>query len=989
MKTDVIQTSFAAGEFGPSLFGRTDIAQWANACETVENMLPRSYGPAISMPGTRYVATVSDSTLRTRLIPFVFNRTDAYVIEMGDLYMRFFTDRGQVVTKSGTEDLSAFTANLIAHWKMNDNVAGTGTTLVLDAVGSHNGTASTVTSSLSTTAIVDKGFDLNGVYSVTVADNIAFTKTASTQPMTIAGWAYYSKNGATQFLFSKWNTTGSREYRLGVNSTDKIIFDIFDEDNTAQNGWVSDESIQVGWNFITAVFVGPGTSAGALTCYVNAVPFPMSDNLSGSFVKMKNTAAQVTIGAQNTNQSFWADKIDNFAFFDIALTSGNVSSLYATSAYQLTTVFTENEVFDVQFTQLNDIVWLTHPNHPPQKLVRTSANEWTIADFAFIGGPFLDDNTAVTTITASATTGTVNLTVTPTTTSLFTLSGSTLGHHGAYWMIGGLAQTNATTGLQEIGYVEITHVINGYTATATVLKNLKVSTATAVWAEGAWSAVRGYPACVTIHDWRLWFARTDHEPQKIWGSKNFVYEDFALGTQADDDALNLPLAATESNEIQWLASGGNLIAGTFGGAFVINSRSADTITPDNAYANEEVGFGSEDIMPKKIGNFLYFVQQFGKKLREMFFNFDLDSYKAVDRTILSPHILSDGCIDMAVQRNPETILYNILANGTLATMSREVDQDVTAWARHTTAGTYTSIAIIPSQSENYDEAWVIVERWIEGAQKKYVEFFENIEVPTQQYDCLYLHSALTYDAYESTSTSSATISLSASSGSVTLTSSTAYFAGSQVGRRIRAVDENGDTIGQGQITATASTTSITLSITTTFNALSYAAGRWGVSVSTVSGLGHLEAKTVGILADGLVESLTRTVASNAVTLGSNYWVIHVGLSYDQILFTLPKEAGTNRGTAQGKLQRYNEISLKVNRSTQNFKYGPDADNLDELNLAFTPTVTTLYTGVLPPQSGGISMRGGYTRGAQIYLKNSQPLPIEILSIMGALDTNEK
>ena len=394
-------------------------------------------------------------------------------------------------------------------------------------------------------------------------------------------------------------------------------------------------------------------------------------------------------------------------------------------------------------------------------------------------------------------------------------------------------------------------------------------------------------------------------------------------------------------------------------------------------------------MPKKIGNFLYFVQQFGKKLREMFFNFDLDSYKAVDRTILSPHILSDGCIDMAVQRNPETILYNILANGTLATMSREVDQDVTAWARHTTAGTYTSIAIIPSQSENYDEAWVIVERWIEGAQKKYVEFFENIEVPTQQYDCLYLHSALTYDAYESTSTSSATISLSASSGSVTLTSSTAYFAGSQVGRRIRAVDENGDTIGQGQITATASTTSITLSITTTFNALSYAAGRWGVSVSTVSGLGHLEAKTVGILADGLVESLTRTVASNAVTLGSNYWVIHVGLSYDQILFTLPKEAGTNRGTAQGKLQRYNEISLKVNRSTQNFKYGPDADNLDELNLAFTPTVTTLYTGVLPPQSGGISMRGGYTRGAQIYLKNSQPLPIEILSIMGALDTNEK
>src|SRR3990167_3011777 len=198
MKVDTIQTSFTGGEFGPSLFGRSDLAQYANACEIVQNFLPRPYGPAISMPGTRYVATVSDSTLRTRLIKFVFNRADAYVIEMGDLYMRFFTNRGQVVTKIGTEDLSAFTANLIAHYKMNDNVAGTGTTTVLDAVGSYNASASTVTSSLSTTAIVGDGFNMAVRYHISGVDNIAFTRTASSQPMTVAVWAYYSNNGSTQ-----------------------------------------------------------------------------------------------------------------------------------------------------------------------------------------------------------------------------------------------------------------------------------------------------------------------------------------------------------------------------------------------------------------------------------------------------------------------------------------------------------------------------------------------------------------------------------------------------------------------------------------------------------------------------------------------------------------------------------------------------------------------------------------------------------------------
>jgi hypothetical protein len=79
-KVNHIQTSFAGGEFGPALFGRTDIAQYANACQIVENFLIRPYGPALSTPGTRYIATASHSTLQTRLIKFIFNRTDAYVI---------------------------------------------------------------------------------------------------------------------------------------------------------------------------------------------------------------------------------------------------------------------------------------------------------------------------------------------------------------------------------------------------------------------------------------------------------------------------------------------------------------------------------------------------------------------------------------------------------------------------------------------------------------------------------------------------------------------------------------------------------------------------------------------------------------------------------------------------------------------------------------------------------------------------------------------
>lgn len=999
-KIDIIQTSFSAGEFAPSLYGRTDIAQYANACAIVENMIPRSYGPVISMPGTRYVATVSDSTLATRLVKFVFNQQDSYVIEMGDLYMRFFTNRGQVISSAAaaTEDLSGI-SNLVAQWKFNDN---TNSTTVIDSVGSYSGTASCLTVTLSTVGVVNTCFNFKGLYYVSVADDIIFSRTSATQPFSYIAWIYYTPaGGSIQTIVAKRQATSANSEYIWLAQNGKLYFSIYDSIQGGRRQWSTSSAVlNEGWNFVGVTFKGLGTDASDCNLYVNGVVQPTSLYVAGDFVRMRDTATPLKIGAYDVGTNKFADKIDNVAFFGRDITPAEIASLYNGSVpYQIATVFRSEEIADVQYTQLNDVIWLTHKNHAPQKLIRTSASSWVISNAPIIGGPFLPDNTPVVTstgvtastitITASATTGTVNITVSPTNSSLFTVSGSTLGHHGSYWMIGGLAQTNSTTGLQEIGYVRIDYVTNSYTATATVIKNLKVSTATNVWAEGSFSAVRGYPARVAFHERRLFYARTNYEPQTEWGSVIYDYDNFALNTEADDDALNLPLASNESNEIQWLASGKYLIASTFGGAFVTNSGSAAPITPNNANASEETGYGAESIVPKKIGNLLYYLQRFGRKLREMYYEFETDTFKAADRTILSPHILGDGAIDMEVQHNPETILYCVLNDGTLATMTREVDQQVTGWARHSTAGTYTSLTIIPSQESSYDEAWVIVERWINGVQKKYVEFFEDLTVPDRQDLCLYLHSALTYNAYESTTTSSATISLSASTGSVTVTASTAYFAGAMVGKRLQAIDQDGNTLGEGTVTATASTTSLTLSITTTFNALTYSSGRWGISVSTLSGLSHLEAKTVGILADGATESLTRTIASGAVTLGSNYFVINVGLSYDQIIYTLPKEAGSQRGTAQGKIQRYNEMSLKVNRSTQIFKYGPDASTLDDINLAFTPTVSTLYTGVLPPQSGGISMRGGYSRGAQIYLKNPNPLPIEILSIIGSLDTNDK
>jgi len=784
-KIDTIQTSFVGGEFAPSLFGRTDIAQYANAAATLENFLIKAHGSIISTPGTEYIneCKTGGSTSIARLISFTFSRTDSYIIEMGVGYFRFYTNGSLVVS--------------------------------------------------------------------------------------------------------------------------------------------------------------PGTTA-----------------------------------------------------------------------YEVAHTYTADELYDVQFSQLNDIIYLAHPDHRTQKLTRVGASEWTLTDFDFLGGPFLPDNTDTSiTITPSATAGSITLSATG---NIFTPSAATIGHIGAYWKIGTAAVTSATTGLPIQGYVKITAITNPSTATATVMETLSGTTATTIWAEGSWSKVRGYPARVTFHQQRLVFARTEYQPQNVWGSQNFIYDNFAVNDGNDDDALDLELASNESNDIKWLASSKSLIAGTYGGEFVIKSGDDGLLTPGNASARKETSWGSEAIIPKKIGNFFYYVQRFGLKLREIFYSWDYDNYKSVDKTILSPHITDDGIIDMAYQQSPDSILWCVTTGGNIATMTREVDQEVQGWSKQTTEGSYESIATIPSQDSAHDEVWVIVKRTVNGSTVRYIERFKSQTVPDLQRNCFYVHSGLSYSAFDATS--SVSISLSATAGTtVVVTSSASYFNATDVGQRIRAIDSEGTIVGEMIITAYTSATNVIGEVRYAFNTTSYAASLWGLSVDNISGLDHLEAEEITVLVDGGTDKPDKTVSAGSISLANDGFVIHAGLAYYQTFKNLPQEAGSQRGTSQGKIQRINQAAFKVNRSHKGFKVGAVADELDTVSyiesttqeIAYVGTIPNanftlerisfrdpatpmgtpevLYTGVIP----NVSVRGNYAYGAQLILQNQDPLPVELMSLITTIDTNDK
>lgn len=85
-----LQTSFAKGELSPRIEGRPDLAAYFEGAKEIINFLILRQGGVERRPGTRFVKEVKDSTRDTVLIPFEFSVNDAYQLEFGHLYIRFY-----------------------------------------------------------------------------------------------------------------------------------------------------------------------------------------------------------------------------------------------------------------------------------------------------------------------------------------------------------------------------------------------------------------------------------------------------------------------------------------------------------------------------------------------------------------------------------------------------------------------------------------------------------------------------------------------------------------------------------------------------------------------------------------------------------------------------------------------------------------------------------------------------------------------------------
>ena len=99
-KLQTIVTNFSGGEFSPLLAGRVDLEKWNSSARTLSNVVALKQGGVTIRPPLTFQVATKDSTKASRLVPFIYSRTDAYQLEFGDAYIRFRKADGSVIESS-------------------------------------------------------------------------------------------------------------------------------------------------------------------------------------------------------------------------------------------------------------------------------------------------------------------------------------------------------------------------------------------------------------------------------------------------------------------------------------------------------------------------------------------------------------------------------------------------------------------------------------------------------------------------------------------------------------------------------------------------------------------------------------------------------------------------------------------------------------------------------------------------------------------------
>lgn len=537
--------------------------------------------------------------------------------------------------------------------------------------------------------------------------------------------------------------------------------------------------------------------------------------------------------------------------------------------------------------------------------------------------------------------------------------------NGAYGFIG-IAQGN---GFDDIGYTP----------------NFSDSGGSPPSTRNLFAAVNDYPSTVAYTQRRLCFANSNNDPEKLWASRVAAFLNYTSRSPVqDDDPLIFTMSGNKANPVRNLIEvAGKLVMLTDAAEWTLNGD-ADGILKPTAINPLVQGFnGSNGLMPIGIGPSALFVQARGSVVRDLRYSFESSGYQGNDLTVFSTHLF-DGktLVDWDYAQIPNSVVWAVRSDGAMVGMTYVREQNMNAWHRHDTDGLYEAITVVPEGTEDY--VYVVVKRTIGGVTKRYIERFNSRFVTDIATDAFFVDSGLTYNGWNSGST---TMTLSLGTGwtvsdTQTLTASAGFFTALDVGNAIvlQIKDSSGAVTDQVTATIAGYTSPTIVTVTPSKNVpvgfQGVAFTTWGKAVKAVTGLGHLEGKTVSVLGDGNVDP-QKTVAAGGISLSRPFVVVHAGLPFTSEIETLDIE-NLQGETLADKQKRPNRVGLLVESSRGIFA-GLSGGPLYEYKQRATENygqATALKTGLAV-----VSIPGNWQDNARVVIRQTDPLPLTVLALV--------
>jgi len=635
-----IRAVMNGGLMTPIMDGRTDSEKYGTGFRVLENFLPRSYGGIFKRPGTRFGTSGSDVTGCIRTIG--------------------------IKRAVGTNFILALHINKINVW-------------------SYEGTTFTLVSTLTTTYTEA---EIRVLHWVTLNDITTITVGTQHPKQVIR-----ANDGTWSFIDVPF------QFAPALDPPKDAVTMLIEYD---ANDWVANTSYAV----------------GAFVLYLNDLYRCKTANTDAAFTVAKWDKASYK-ASWNVDQAYVAGNIVEYFgsnYFCITANTASTANRPGVGAQWVLITITDYRLIASAATFTTDDVnsiWLLSPGTTGRVASESilAATGTTTSASVFIQGAYLartewssGNAPLLSTIQLQESLDRINFTtirewyVSTTQSGTISYTANAPNTGGWYRMVV-IRTGSSNTGVMAIepanSVLDIPFRIESYVSTTQVrgvpklavnslIPNEAIGFTFPVWRKGAFSASRGYPKTCAYHDNRLFFAATTTEPTRIWGSQTDEFYTFLTGS-LDTSALDETLAATQSNEIQWLCSfKRTLVIGTSSEEWTIDSGDSDVaLTPQSKRLRRWSHYGSGPLQPVISGDGLLWLTR-DNRLREFAYVFERDGYSAPEMSLLAEHVpgLSGGITDIICTQSPDPTVWLVHRGGELSSFTYDRENNVTAWSSH-------------------------------------------------------------------------------------------------------------------------------------------------------------------------------------------------------------------------------------------------------------------------------------------------------------------